>query len=70
MLIESTHEMYSVFFEHSIKRGNRKAKELNNVIVTATIINKTSEIENGNIIYIHAVSNVGDRRINKRTRIY
>lgn len=55
--------MYSVFFEHFIKIGNRKAKQLNYVIVTATIINKTTNIENGNIIYIHAVSNVGDRRI-------
>lgn len=41
MLIECTHEMYSVFFEHFIKRGNRKAKQLNYVIVTANIINKT-----------------------------
>lgn len=62
--------MYSAFFEHFIKRGNRKAKQLNYVIVTATIINKTTNIENGNTMYIHAVTNVGDSRIHKRTHIW
>lgn len=62
--------MYGVCF--NINRGNRKGKQLNYVIVTATILNKTTNIEkkNGNIIYVHAVTNVGDWRIHKRTHIW